>query len=234
MTVFYILLAIALICAACFVIFQYQKRPFMSFALKGLATVAVLALAVYGLMFGGLILSATGILFVVGLAFCLFGDLSLAMLEFRIEGGKSRIIKTGMFAFSLAQISFAVAIFLLIGANVLAIVLPVVFGVLFSIAVFFMQKPLGLRYGDCTTMTLLYSFLLSTALGASFALAVIQGFTLFSTLLFVGLLLFIISDLILSKIYFAEKMNQVLYYPNLATYYLAIITIAGSLVYFTV
>lgn len=232
MTVFYILLAIALTCSACFIIFQHHKIPLLSFALKGFATVTILALATYGMVFSELILSASGILFVVGLGFCLFGDLSLAMLELGLDGAKYRIIKTGMFAFSLAQVCFAVAIFLIIGANALGIILPIIFGLLFSVVVFFMQKPLKLNYGECTPMTLLYSFLLATSLGAAFALMLIQEFSLFGILLFVGLALFLISDLILSKIYFSEKKYRVLYYPNLATYYMAIISIASALVCF--
>ncbi len=93
-----------------------------------------------------------------------------------------------------------------------------------------MQKPMKLNYGKSTLSILAYSFALSSSLCFSVSNLILNGASLFNILLVVGFVLFFASDLILSMIYFKEKSNHDLYYPNLSIYYAAIIVIAAAMI----
>ena len=230
MTIFYILLAVAIALSCFFVLIQQPKNPLISFFFKGLASVSVLVLGVYACQLSGFISTAPGMLFLIGLGLCLLGDVSLALLEFKIKDAKYNIINAGSIAFFLAQLCFIIAISIQLGGNGIAISVSCLVGILFTGIIYLIQKPMGFSYNKSTASILLYSFGLSTAFALSIANMIISSFSLFSILLACGLLFFLISDLILSFIYFKEKSKRVLYYPNLATYYTAIILIACSLI----
>jgi len=232
MAIFYILLAVAITLSCFFILIQHPKKPLISFMFKGLASVSVLILGVYACKYSGLIDSVSGMLFLAGLGFCILGDVLLALLEFKIKDAKYNIINAGSVSFFLAHICFITAICFLIGGNGVALSIPFLFGILFVGIIYLIQKPMSLNYGKSTAATLIYSFGLSTALATSVSYMIIASFSLASIILACGLLFFLISDLILSMIYFKENSPRVLYYPNLSTYYIAIILIACSLVCF--
>jgi len=232
MTTFYILLAVAITLSCFFVLIQHPKKPLISFIFKGIASVSVILLGIYSAQFAGIIDSVTGMLFLTGLGFCILGDVALALLEFKIKNAKYNIINAGETFFFLAQLSFIVAMCFMIGGNGLAISISCLVGILFVGIIYLMQKPLKLNYAQSTASTLIYSFGLITALALSVSNMIITGFSLSSILLAVGFVFFFISDLILSSIYFKENSSRMLYYPNLATYYVAIILIASSLIFF--
>jgi len=232
MATFYVLLAVAITLSCFFVLIQHPKKPLISFMFKGLASVSVLILGVYACKYSGLIDSVSGMLFIAGLGLCILGDVLLALLEFKIKDAKYNIINAGSISFFLAQSCFILAICFMIGLNGVALSIPFLFGILFVGIIYLMQKPMSLNYGKSTAITLIYSFGLSTALALSISYLIVSNFTLASILLTGGLVFFLISDLILSMIYFKENSRRILYYPNLATYYIAIILIACSLICF--
>lgn len=230
MVLFYVLFVLSLIACTTFIIMQNEKQPLLSLFLKGVASITVFIVAAYAAMKTQIVLNTTGVLFLIGLVFCLFGDVLLALLEFK-DSDKYNIINLGSAAFFAAHVFFSLA-FITMTQNVLATCLCLAFGLLMVGVIFFMQKPLKMDYNKSTALTLIYTFGLSTALAFSFANMIIQGFTLFSVSLFVGFVLFFASDLVLSGIYFKEKTSRKLYYVNYALYYLGILVIALSLITF--
>lgn len=230
MAIFYTLLVLSVLLCSFFIVMQNEKQALLSLFLKGIASISVIILAMYALLKTSLLASTVGILFLIGLIFCLFGDILLALLEFKNED-KYRIINLGSSSFFAAHIFFCLA-FITISNNALISSLCTLFGVVMVLVIYFMQKPLKLNYDKSTSLTLVYTFGLSTALALSFANMFVLGFSLFSILLFVGFVLFFASDLVLSVIYFKENSSRKLYYLNYALYYLAILMIATSFIAF--
>lgn len=230
MAVFYILLAVSLTLSCLFVLIQHPKKPLISFLLKGLASISVVLLGVYGACHSGIIYETTGIFMIAGLLLCVIGDVSLALLEFNIKDAKYNIINTGSTSFFLAQICFVIAMCFLIGGNGLAITIPLLFGAITVGVIYLMQKPMKLDYNKSTPTILIYSFGLSTSLATSVSNIIVNGFSAMNILLVIGFVFFFASDLILSMIYFKENSPRALYYPNLAIYYIAITLIACALV----
>ncbi len=130
---FYILLAITIVLASCFVIFQgSQKRPHLSIMLKTFASVCVVALALYGTMQTGLINHPVGALFVVGLVCCLVGDILLQLFDIT-SSDKHTIINMGSFAFMCAHFCFIVAMAFFVKSSALAIILPFLVGIVITL-----------------------------------------------------------------------------------------------------
>ena len=231
MAVFYILLAISITLACVFVLIQHPQKPLLSFFLKGLSSVSIVLLAVYAACLTNITWTTSGVLFIAGLLLCVLGDVCLALLEFKIKDAKYSIINSGETAFFLAQVCFIFALAFLIGGSI-AITIPLIFGLLCVAIIYLMQKPMGLDYNKSTISTLIYSFGLSSSFALSVSNLIVNGFTLANVLICVGFIFFFASDLILSMIYFKDDSPRSLYYPNLATYYIAIILIAASLVCF--
>lgn len=228
MAIFYVLLAFSFLLCTFFIVMQNEKQPLMSLFLKGTASISVIVVSIYSMFKTGILLSTTGILFLIGLIFCLFGDVLLALLEFKNED-KYKIINLGSASFFSAHIFFALA-FIIISNSNLTTTICSAFGVLMVLVIYFMQKPMKLNYNKSTNLTLIYTFGLSAALALSFANMILLSFSLFSILLFVGFVLFFASDLVLSVIYFKDGSSRKLYYVNYALYYLAILTIAVSFI----
>ena len=228
-TEFYILLVAAILCAGAFVFFQgNQKRPHLSLMLKTFASVCVVALALCGAMQTFIIMTNIGALFVIGLVACLVGDILLQLFDITTSS-KNTIINMGSFAFMVAHFCFIAAMGLILQDNILAIILPIVAGLVVTCAIFFMQKPMKLNYSKSTISIMAYSFALGTSLAFSVSNLIVNGITTFNILLVLGLVLFFVSDLILSMIYFKEKSSHNLYYPNLSIYYASIIVIACAM-----
>jgi len=231
MAIFYILLIITFALSCLFVALQNEKQPLLSLFLKGIASISVICLGLYASFKSNLLDSSIGLLFVIGLVFCLFGDVLLALLEFK-QADKYHIINSGSISFALAHLFFVIAMILLIPGNGLYVAFCFLFAILMVGVIYLIQKPIKLNYSKSTLVILCYTFMLSTSLAISFASMLIKGFNSFNIVLFCGFVLFFVSDLILSLIYFKENTKRSLYYYNLGTYYSAIILIASSFVLF--
>lgn len=225
--VFYIVAALSFFVSAMFVIWQEKQKPWLSFVLKSAASFMFCLLGVFAVFLNGNFAVGTTFL-VIGLVASIFGDVFLAQLEFDTHS-KTKVILSGMIAFSVAQLFYILAMGLTV--NFQFFYFAVIFGFVITAAVIFSEKTLKLNYGKLKVMVGTYSFLLATSLGQAIVLCVINGFNLFSALLLFCFLLFFVSDLILSLIYFKESKRW-LYYPNLATYYLAQILIAFAIMFF--
>jgi len=222
---FYVVLAIAVILSMTFVFSWSKDRPLFSFWLKGLATVSVIALGIWAVLSTD-ICNASQTLFIIGLALCMLGDLTLALLELLDENKKEQVITLGMIAFGMAQVVFVIGMSLIAGFMPFAIL----GGLGFAVVVYLSRKVMGLDFGKCLVPGLLYSAALATSLFSAITYMVTSGFSTAGIILTVGFGLFMISDLILSQIYFAKGEHKALYIPNLFTYYAAIILIAVSMI----
>ena len=227
MVEFYIVLAIAIVFSIIFIAMWRPQRILLDFFFKSLATISVIALCAVTLYEYGL--DVNGILLLVGLAFCMFGDLALALREFNIPNKENQIITIGELAFGIAQIFFIVMLALL--SNAIALY-GLIVGLVFALGMLILKKPMKLEFGNCLIPSLIYAFLLASNVGGSLIWLITGGATLMQILLFAGFACFIISDLILSKIYFSGNRKVWVQQINYVFYYAAIILLAMSFITF--
>lgn len=228
---FYVVLAISLITTAMFVIWHNNKKPLFSLMLKVMASLCFIILGVFSFYFSKNY-TLGGIFVLLGLATSLIGDAVLALLEFKMEGKNDNIIICGMISFSLAQIFYFVALTLFSGGYLFWV--SILASLVVAVAIVFGEKMLKLNYGKTKLFVGIYSFFLALSLMQSLMMAIKFGFNDFSLMMFLGMLSFFISDLILSFIYFNGKENRQLYYTNYGFYFMAQNLIAVALIYFVV
>lgn len=169
---------------------------------------------------------------VAGLLFSLLGDIFLD-LKVVYTKDQDMYLYVGMVVFSLAHVFYSFALYIFFGAPFLwALILLAIF---FSAAVVFSEKLLKLKMGKFKLPAFLYGSMLTLTLLISLYHAIFH-FSIFFLLMSSGAFLFLISDLILSQMYFsvpAEKGNTSLNIVlNHLTYYFAQFLIASTILFF--
>lgn len=225
----YILMVVAIILTAIFIVVRVTKGGTWALYAKTFASIAFVFMGILGAYETGLGLSSVFITF--GLIMGLIGDIVLDLKVVYKEHNNSHL-NAGMLSFGVGHVFYFVALTLLAtsSAYLSSKLLPIILictgiGVVFTIGVVFLAKPLlKLDFGKFKIQTILYTFILS------FMTAYAFGITIFAKkmLLFaIGLLFILISDLILSNQYFGGKQDNKLFtFLNHAIYYMGQIAIA--------
>ena len=221
---FYIAIDIAVVLSILFIYFCTLDKPVLHTSLKGLASLSVISLCLVTISITGFGLNA--IILCIGLLFCALGDVLLALLEFKQPEYTDKIRISGTSAFAMAQIAFIVLLALV--SNCLSL-FGLIIGIIFAIGLIFLRKPMGLDFGKLLVPSLIYGCLLATNVGGSI-INMIANFSVSNVLLCLGFVLFIISDLILSKIYYGGDTKNLSKRLNYITYYAAIIVLASSFI----
>jgi uncharacterized membrane protein YhhN len=215
-----------------------KKKRMKGFYLKGftsLTFVLVFAIGVYDFYVknNGLTLSLIDNKYLIftlfiglGLVCGLLGDLFLEVQYFYDKEKDSQIF-SGMIAFFIGHIFYIVALSALIGFNYLSIII----GLVFTLVVAVGGIVLKMNFGKLKLPSYLYTFIIFTMVGQSMFLAIDNQFNLFSIVLMLGAILFGISDLLLAPIYFKGDKRVSFAIANLATYYLAQLFIALSILF---
>lgn len=212
-----VLLAVSVIASLMFVIWHNNKKPLFSLMFKLGASFGFVAIGAVALHFVDNSLAGTFAL--LGLVASLVGDGVLALLEFDMPDKRQNIIRCGMVSFCVAQACYFVAMILLCNGYLFWV--SILGATAISLAIVFGEKILKLNYGKTKIFVGVYSLFLALSLLQSLFLAIFLGFNLMSILVFVGMILFFASDLVLSFIYFSDKKSETLYYPNYALYFVA-------------
>lgn len=168
----------------------------------------------------------------IGLVLGLLGDIYLDLKWVYPKDNDAHTF-TGFIFFALEHLFIITGLMITYAdfSRVWYIVVPLIVALALAVGVVVMEKPMKLEYGRFKAITSVYSGILglSTALCCSFA--IMNGFASM-TLNFMGLgmILFLISDLILSGTYFGEgKDRPVDIVLNHGTYYLGQFLIAASI-----
>ena len=172
-----------------------------------------------------------------GLFFGLLGDIWLDLKFCCREGQADFYTYAGFISFAVGHFAYIAAIATGVHGtfNAIAILPALGVGVVVALVVFFGEKVMGLHYGKFKLISTLYGALLFFM--ASFALftAIFGGgiknnMNLF--VLFIGGILFAVSDLILSGTYFGKGKNRPIdIVTNHVTYYIAQYVIAATLLF---
>lgn len=168
-----------------------------------------------------------------GLLFGLFGDIWLD-LKYVHSAENVSYTYAGFFSFLIGHIFYIVGLIWRFadGGRILYVIIPLSLGVLVGVVIGLTGKPMKLDYGRYKWIVMLYgSFLAGMTLLAG-SLAMMHSWQCQTlNIMFAGGVLFLISDLVLSQMYFGTGKEQKAAYiaANLITYYAAQFLIASCL-----
>lgn len=171
---------------------------------------------------------------IIGLALGMLGDIFLD-LKYVFKEKDYEFTLGGFVAFGLGHISYITGMFLEFykGQSVLYIIIPFIIGLMMGPLTLLISKFLKAEYGKIKPVAFVYAIILFSMVACGFSLWMMSGFS--STglmMLFIGGVLFAVSDLILNMTYFTEGHEQPFdLISNGVTYYAAQYLIAFSILF---
>ncbi len=169
-----------------------------------------------------------GILIVIGLVFGMLGDIYLDQ-KWVYPKDMTMYLNAGFVSFGIGHLFYIPAILLASGMGVKDMLIPVIAGVLVGAGNLLLEKPMKQNFGKFKVIVTVYGFILAAMAAASVEAAIKTGYTAFIVYA-VGAVLFVISDLILSPMYFGEGKNTPANFVlNHVTYYAGQFMIAFSI-----
>ena len=222
---------LGMLCLAGFLFFRVRKTDVKSLMLKAATSVMFILTGVF-LMLGKPSLYSAFI--VAGLTCGILGDIWLDM-KFMYRQDERFLTNAGFISFACGHFFYTAAI--IAGATefkAIALLPSLAIAVIAACAVYFGEKIMKLSYGSYKVISTLYGALLFFVTVFGLFTSIFSGFSenrhLF--VFFIGGILFVISDLILSGTYFGEGKNRpVDVVTNHVSYYLAQFIIASSILF---
>ncbi|MDR3344469.1 MAG: lysoplasmalogenase [Oscillospiraceae bacterium] len=176
-----------------------------------------------------------GLCTVAGMVCGLLGDIWLDLKDIHGDS-KHFYMYCGFTSFLIGHLFFMSGMANVLEIKLYTVLLAACVGVVMTLFMFFLEKPMKLDYGKFRPILLIYTFILSltTALPVICALPSITngGKPLFPIIFGAGMILFFLSDLILSQVYFSTvnaKPKPLHIALNYIFYYGGQFTLAASL-----
>lgn len=219
------MIVIASLFAVLFIVVRVKKGGPIAAILKALASVMFIALGVTSACMAESIQSWM-LFMILGMVLGLVGDI---VLDLKVVYPESNDIylNSGMISFGIGHIMFLVAVLLLVPFDLTIFLICLAVGIVFAAAVVLGAKPMKLDYGKFVVHSASYAFIL--VFMSAFTIAIsITGTNI--ALMAAGMVLFLLSDLVLSKMYFGGKpKDSLLCIINHVLYYGAQICLAASI-----
>ena len=217
-SIIFIVLSMLLCVAFCFL--RAQKATGFSLTLKILSSIAFIFAGILALRVIGF--STIGILILVGLICGLAGDILLDLKIMYPEHNNAYFYSgTASFAVGHAFYFTAVVLYIInINTTMLAWAIPValVLAGLATLAIMLSSKKMNMEFGSVKWAVISYSIILTFMFFFSVFVAIYSPiFWIFAG----GMLIFLLSDLVLSMQYFGGKSQKIFIYINHILYYLA-------------
>ena len=224
-----IIVVLGLISLTLFCISKVKAYSYRTVIIKGITSLLFLSLGIYGLIAMGF---RTLSFFVVpGLFFGLLGDIFLDLKYVQKERDYLWTM-LGFIAFGVGHILYITGMFLefYVDQSVFYIVIPILLAIIMGPITMLIGKAMKAVYGKFFWIAFFYAMTLFGTLFTSFFLWMMTAFTETTLLLiFIGAILFTISDLILNMTYFTEGHEKPFdIISNSVTYYIAQFLIAIS------
>lgn len=232
---FFMTLLFSIIFAVIFIIRKGKITDSKSLVLKAIASICFIITSCMACNFcGGFFIAS---LVIIGQVFGLLGDIFLDM-KYLYRQDEKVYTFTGFIVFLIGHLFFIAFMVITFGAPLIIILISLGVAILAALLIYFAsEKIAGLVYNEYKLISTIYMFVLAFTM--MFAILQIflnnSGFYFVTKILFaIGLLLFMLSDLVLAMIYFTpeDKMNTPLFVRiNLALYYAAQISISASIAF---
>lgn len=205
-TFYYVLLAIGITATIVFLVLRVKKGGIAALYAKAIASCCFIATALAAMNRNRVFLEF-GTLILAGLILGMLGDIWLDLKWIYLQD-KNSYLYAGFISFLLGHLCFITAIFRSAPWNSFSIIMSIVLALVIGLIAILMEKPLKMKYGKFKLIVFLYSCTLALTMTASMMTAYITKFKLFAWIVMsVGALLFLLSDLVLSGMYFGENKN---------------------------
>ena len=231
---FFIVLLLAIVFAVLFIV-RSNIVDAKSLVLKAIASICFILITCTTFYFGAGLFAS--MLVLAGQVFGIIGDLFLDM-KYLYRKDERIHTYTGFIAFLIGHLFFIAFMTITYGTNTKIILISLAVAIVAALLIYFVSEKLaGLLYKEYKLISTIYMFVLAFTM----MYAILQifmnntGFFVTTKILFaIGLVFFMLSDLVLAMIYFTpeDKMNTPLMVRvNLSLYYIAQICISVSLLF---
>ena len=200
--------------------------------IKAFTSLLFIGVGIYGLFNSHL--RFLGIFILIGLIFGLAGDILLD-LKYVYREKDYPFTLAGFIAFGIGHVFYITGMLLEFfhDQNALYIIIPFAVGLLIALGTILTEKILKTNYGRLKLPAFLYAIALFSMVSISFSMWMMSGFHNNGLLMvFIGGILFAVSDLILNMTYFAENHEKPFdIISNSITYYAAQFIIALAILF---
>ena len=202
---YWALLIVGILATAVFLVLRVQRGGIAALYAKAVASLCFIATAIAATNENRLFLDF-GSWMTFGLVFGLLGDVWLDLKWIYLQD-KDSYLYSGFIFFLLGHVCFVTAVFKVGPYTPASLIVAFAAALVIALVAILLEKPLKMHYGKFKWIVFLYSFMLALTMTMSMTLAVITGFEKMWTVMSVGGLLFLLSDLVLSGMYFGEGKN---------------------------
>ncbi len=227
---YWALLVIGILAIVVFLVLRVKRGGIAALYAKAVASLCFIATAVAATNENRSFLGF-GSFMTIGLVCGLLGDVWLDLKWIYLQD-KDSYLYSGFIFFLLGHICFITAVFNASPYTPLSAVIAAASALVIAVIAILLEKPLKMRYGKFKWIVFLYSLTLSMTMTMAMVTAVITHFQTMWVVMSVGGLLFLLSDLVLSGMYFGEgkntKFNVVL---NHSLYYAAQFIMAATVLF---
>lgn len=202
---YWALLIVGILATAVFLVLRVKRGGIAALYAKAVASLCFIATAIAATNENRLFLDF-GSFMTFGLVFGLLGDVWLDLKWIYLQD-KDSYLYSGFIFFLLGHVCFVTAVFKVGPYTPASLIVAFAAALVIAFVAILMEKPLKMHYGKFKWIVFLYSFMLALTMTMAMTLAVITGFDKMWTVMSVGGLLFLLSDLVLSGMYFGEGKN---------------------------
>ena len=202
---YWALLIVGILATAVFLVLRVKRGGIAALYAKAVASLCFIATAIAATNENRLFLDF-GSFMTFGLVFGLLGDVWLDLKWIYLQD-KDSYLYSGFIFFLLGHVCFVTAVFKVRPYTPSSLIVAFAAALVIAFVAILMEKPLKMHYGKFKWIVFLYSFMLALTMTMAMTLAVITGFDKMWTVMSVGGLLFLLSDLVLSGMYFGEGKN---------------------------
>lgn len=230
LTLYFILLCVGIAVTGVFLFLRVKKGGTAGLISKAAASLCFIATA-FAAMNVNKDFVLFGSLMGFGLVLGLMGDVWLD-LKWVYPKDKDLYLYSGFISFLLCHVLFNAAIYTAGALKPVHFVISAVIAVLISVGNLLLEKPMKLKFGKFRLIVFLYVAFLSLTMASAIVAAIVSGFKPLWVVMSIGAVLFTLSDMVLSGMYFGEgkntKFNVIL---NHTLYYAAQFLMAATILF---
>ena len=173
-----------------------------------------------------------GLLIVVGLVFGMLGDIYLDQ-KWVYPKDMKQYLYAGFICFGIGHLFYIPALVTTAHISMKLMIIPVIAGIVVAAGNLVLEKPMKQKFGEYKAIVTVYSFILAAMVATAVVAAFVSKHPAFIVYA-IGSVLFLVSDLVLSPMYFGEGKNTPTnFIVNHVTYYLGQYMIAFSVALLT-
>ncbi len=166
-----------------------------------------------------------GILILIGGVFGMLGDIYLDQ-KWVYPQHNDNYLNAGFISFGIGHFFYIGAIFLHMGFGLKDFLVPGIVGVVVAVFTLITEKPTKCHFGKFKAIVTIYCLVIGTMAGTVFWAMIQTGFSVQYIVFNAAAILFLLSDIILSSMYFGTKNTPVNFVLNHTSYYFAQFLIA--------